>query len=91
MSFLLDARHLRHYKQLVRFLVKYGRSDVISRAGLEEVLGEEYPVEKGGRAEELSKDLEKMGPTYVKLGQFLSTRSDLLAPAIHRSARPPPG
>lgn len=80
MSFLLDARHLRHYKQLVRFLVKYGRSDVISRAGLEEVLGEEYPVEKGGRAEELSKDLEKMGPTYVKLGQFLSTRSDLLAP-----------
>ena len=81
MSFSLNARHLRHYKELARFLVKYGRSDMLFQAGLERVLDEENPVEKiDAKAEELSKDLEKMGPTYVKLGQFLSTRSDLLAP-----------
>ena len=28
--------------------------------------------------EELAEDLKKMGPTYIKLGQLLSTRPDLL-------------
>ena len=32
-------------------------------------------------AEKLAKDLEKLGPTFVKLGQVLSTRADLLPPA----------
>jgi ubiquinone biosynthesis protein len=32
-------------------------------------------------AERLAKDLEKLGPTFIKLGQVLSTRSDLLPPA----------
>ncbi len=32
-------------------------------------------------AERLAKDLEKLGPTFVKLGQVLSTRADLLPPA----------
>jgi predicted unusual protein kinase regulating ubiquinone biosynthesis (AarF/ABC1/UbiB family) len=81
MRFFLDARHLKHYRELARFLIKYGRSDMIIRAGLEKFVDEDRPVEKiDPKAEELSKDLEKMGPTYVKLGQFLSTRSDLLAP-----------
>src|SRR5688572_16478611 len=30
------------------------------------------------KADELADDLEKLGPTYVKVGQFLSTRADLL-------------
>lgn len=83
MSFFPDTRHLRHYRELARFLLKYGRSDVILRAGLEKVLDEKPPVSKPSPGpEELSRDLEKMGPTYVKLGQFLSTRSDLLAPMV---------
>jgi predicted unusual protein kinase regulating ubiquinone biosynthesis (AarF/ABC1/UbiB family) len=51
------------------------------RAGLEKLLAEgESPIDvECPKAEELPKDLEHMGPTYVKLGQFLSTRSDLLA------------
>jgi predicted unusual protein kinase regulating ubiquinone biosynthesis (AarF/ABC1/UbiB family) len=35
---------------------------------------------EGADAEALARDLEKLGPTFVKLGQLLSTRSDLLPP-----------
>jgi hypothetical protein len=47
-------------------------------------------VEPGERAPQklaaqLADDLEKMGPTYVKVGQFLSTRPDLL-PVIYCEA-----
>src|SRR5688572_33143709 len=31
--------------------------------------------------ERLAKDLEKLGPTFIKLGQVLSTRADLLPPS----------
>jgi predicted unusual protein kinase regulating ubiquinone biosynthesis (AarF/ABC1/UbiB family) len=80
MSFFLSNGYLRHYKELARFLIKYGRSDLLARTGLKKELGGESPGKIDAKAEELSEDLEKMGPTYVKLGQFLSTRSDLLAP-----------
>ena len=36
-------------------------------------------------AETLATDLEKLGPTFVKLGQVLSSRSDLLPPAYTRA------
>jgi predicted unusual protein kinase regulating ubiquinone biosynthesis (AarF/ABC1/UbiB family) len=80
MSLSLHARHLKRYKDLAAFLFKYGHSDIIFRAGFEKMLDEDRRPERVPDAEELPKDLEKMGPTYVKLGQFLSTRSDLLAP-----------
>jgi len=36
---------------------------------------------RGDDAEQLAKDLEALGPTFIKLGQLLSGRSDLLPPA----------
>src|SRR5207249_9036308 len=40
------------------------------------------------QAEELATDLENLGPTFVKLGQLLSTRADLLpAPYLDALAR----
>lgn len=81
MGLFPHARHLKRYKELAAFLIKYGRRDLIFLADLEKVLDEERGKPKIiPKAEELPKDLERMGPTYVKLGQFLSTRSDLLAP-----------
>ena len=41
--------------------------------------------EHGDDAEQLAKDLEELGPTFVKLGQLLSSRSDLL-PAAYVAA-----
>lgn len=91
MSLSLRPEHLRRYKELARLLVKYGRSDVVREIGLEGSLdpGSAMPGAAGDpvppEAEELAADLESLGPTYIKLGQLLSTRSDLL-PAAYLQA-----
>lgn len=77
----LKPERLKRYKDVAMLLIKYGRSDLISAAGLEDsVLPDEIAAEAGATApaEELAKDLERLGPTFIKLGQLLSTRGDLL-------------
>jgi predicted unusual protein kinase regulating ubiquinone biosynthesis (AarF/ABC1/UbiB family) len=71
-------------------LIKYGKSDLVRNAGLEKALVEEDDAAGSANgassavavhASELADDLERLGPTYIKLGQLLSTRSDFLPPA----------
>ncbi len=83
MAISLKPQHLNRYRQIAWLLVKYGRSDLAKQSGLEETLAAEErvtPAEKA-KAEELADDLEQLGPTFVKLGQLLSTRVELLPPA----------
>ncbi len=82
MSISLRPEHLKRYKDLALLLVKYGRTDIMRQVGLDKIIREgEQLSEPGARkAEDLPNDLERLGPTYVKLGQFLSTRSDLFPP-----------
>lgn len=78
---------LKRYAGLARLLYKYGNSDLVKRAGLEDALPVEDRDEDGTPAAadpaalELADDLERLGPAYIKLGQLLSTRADLLPPA----------
>jgi ubiquinone biosynthesis protein len=86
----LSATHLTRYKQIARLLWKYGRSDLVSQMGtMHEALAEEAKLgpTPGEEAlpDQLADDLEAMGPTYVKLGQVLSGRPDLL-PAAYLTA-----
>ena len=40
---LPQPRHLARYRDLIALVLKYGRSDLIARARLEEILSEELP------------------------------------------------
>ena len=83
--------HLKRYRDMARLLVRYGRSDLAKPGELEEVSHEKDQA-KGTPMNELSerfaRDLEALGPTYIKIGQLLSTRSDVLpAPFLVALAR----
>jgi ubiquinone biosynthesis protein len=73
-------QHLKRYQEIAWLLVKHGRSDLVRTAGLESILAEEaaQAPELAAEAKSLADDLERLGPTFVKLGQMLSTRPDLL-------------
>jgi len=80
MGIKLDPQYLNRYKEIARLMLKYGNSDLVRNAGLEEALKDDDSLARQvkGTAEELAADLERLGPAYVKLGQILSTRADLL-------------
>ena len=80
MAISLSPRHLKRYKDIARLFAKYGRGDLVDHVELEQGVAEAKPAEAPPtpKAQELAEDLEKLGPTYVKLGQLLSTRADLL-------------
>jgi predicted unusual protein kinase regulating ubiquinone biosynthesis (AarF/ABC1/UbiB family) len=69
--------------------MRYGRSDLVSGVGLDDFADpmpdHEAVAEEAQRAAQLTADLERMGPTYIKFGQLLSTRVDLL-PAVYTEA-----
>jgi hypothetical protein len=82
----LTPSHLRRYKDLALLFIKYGRGDLarhIQKAGADFPEAEpsasapDAPVESG-KPEHLAADLERMGPTFIKLGQVLAGRPDLL-------------
>ena len=67
--------------QILRFLLKYRTAGVFSGIDMDEAslhLDETTPE---GRPEEFADDLEALGPTFVKIGQALSTRPDMVPPA----------
>ena len=74
------------YASLARLLLRYGRSDLVRGAGLDTFTSDAEALQDGSdTAVAFAADLERMGPTYTKLGQLLSTRFDLL-PAPYTEA-----
>jgi len=62
---------LSRYAAVASLMLKYGRN-------VGETVDDQVPDEA---PEALANDLEKLGPTFIKLGQVLSSRPDLLPPA----------
>ena len=79
MAISLKPEHLKRYKDMALLLMRYGRADLVRSAGLDETIEGMQDVQVSpAKMEELAADVEKMGPTFIKLAQLLSTRADLL-------------
>jgi ubiquinone biosynthesis protein len=79
---------LRCYRHITAVLAKYGfeemaasiRSRLSGRLKVKTTPASTKPITNGSRQVRVRMALEEMGPTFVKLGQLLSTRPDLLPP-----------
>jgi len=83
------ARDLGRLQQITSILIRYGFGGLVQRMGLAGVLERAGKVVRWKQATELAqlepaarvrRAMEEMGPTFVKLGQILATRVDLLPP-----------
>lgn len=75
-------QNAKRYKQIIDVIIKYGFGFVIEKLGID--LPVSFRQEKSDERDKLSAPerlvlmLEELGPTFIKLGQLLSTRPDLL-------------
>ncbi len=89
-SVVSTIKNANRYRQIMTVAVKYGFREFLTETKMhllsdkgEKVLKEGDSGEHVGklsRAARLRKALEELGPTFIKLGQILSTRPDILPP-----------
>ncbi len=81
-----NIRSLNRYRRIATVLARHGFGSVLEfiqidhRLSLPRRLLKQAPASRLSPAEHLRLALEELGPTFVKLGQILSTRPDLIPP-----------
>ena len=99
---VVAVRDRARLQEIVGVLLRFGLADLVDTLGLARFAPRgsqphpEHPLD-ASRPERLRMALEHLGPSFVKLGQIMATRSDLLAPEwtaalqqLHSHAAPLP-
>ncbi|WP_191126258.1 ABC1 kinase family protein [Cerasibacillus terrae] len=85
-------RHLQRYRDIVVAFSRNGFGYIADEMGLLDLVSlpkrilshNDYEIEKKSVGERIRLILEELGPTFVKLGQFASTRPDILPENVIR-------
>ncbi len=81
-------RHANRYLEIIKVLTKYGFEDVISQSRVESVIdfGRNIVFKEADAKitslsywERIRLAVEELGPTFIKFGQIVSTRPDLIS------------
>jgi ubiquinone biosynthesis protein len=80
---------VRRFQHVVNVLAKYGFGEAMSQVHVWEcvhvergILKRECKIPEVNIAQRIRLAIEELGPTFIKLGQLLSTRPDLVPPEI---------
>jgi len=81
-----NLRSIRRYRQIGRVLFKYGFDQLLEYLNLSHFVARgkkifrrsELKIARLSQAERMRLALEELGPSFIKLGQLLSTRPDVL-------------
>lgn len=85
-----NIRSIRRYLNIVRVLSTYGFDHVLEMLGLSDMVARSKRMFRHNNAdiarltaaERMRLALEELGPTFIKLGQLLSTRPDIIPSAF---------
>ena len=84
-----NLKHFRRFQQVIGVFARYGFGEVLTRIRVwnhinieGRLFRHEHELTTLTIAERLRLALEELGPSYIKLGQLLSTRPDLVPPEI---------
>jgi ubiquinone biosynthesis protein len=84
-------KNLQRFREIVQVLLRHGFYEIVDQVGLTSYLSlpmrairREGVERRVSAPERVRMVLEELGPTFIKLGQILSTRPDVLPPAYVR-------
>lgn len=94
-SFLTAVRDLGRLREIVTVLTRHGFGEALSRMGLAGLMPSATKLKDEGASEarriawheRIRLVLQDLGPSFIKLGQIASTRTDLLSPPLIRELK----